>query len=84
MLRQPVLVTGASGFIGGQLVRRLIEGHGRVSCLVRVHARGDVLRSAGTQLVTGDVTDRGSVDRALAVCARLPLIWSSDSKPRSP
>ncbi|MCE9592181.1 MAG: NAD-dependent epimerase/dehydratase family protein [Planctomycetes bacterium] len=65
-VRQPLLVTGASGFIGGRLVRRLIELHGRVFCLVRGHSRTDELRSAGVQLITGDVTDRSSLDRALA------------------
>lgn len=47
-------------------MRRLIERHCRVSCLVRANSRIDELRSAGAQLVTGDVTDRGSVERALA------------------
>ena len=32
---ESVLVTGASGFIGQHLVRRLIERGDRVSCLVR-------------------------------------------------
>jgi len=62
-----VLVTGASGFIGRHLVRRLIELGDRVSCLVRATSRIDELRSAGAQLVTGDVTDRASIERALAV-----------------
>ena len=62
-----MLVTGASGFIGRHLVRRLIELGARVSCLVRATSRVDELRSAGAGLVTGDVTDRASIGRALAV-----------------
>ena len=64
---QSVLVTGASGFIGRHLVRRLIERGNRVSCLVRATSSIDNLRSAGVGLVTGDVTDRDSIGRALAV-----------------
>lgn len=63
---QPVLVTGASGFIGRHLVRRLIERGCRVSCLVRAASRIDELRSAGVQLVTGDVTDPAVIVKALA------------------
>ena len=63
---QPVLVTGASGFIGRYLVRRLIEAGYRVSCLVRVTSSIDELRSAGAQLITGDVTDQASIEQALA------------------
>jgi nucleoside-diphosphate-sugar epimerase len=64
---QPVLVTGASGFIGRHLVQRLIERGCRVSCLVRATSRIDELRSAGVQLITGDVTDRAGMGRALEV-----------------
>jgi len=60
-------VTGASGFIGRHLVRRLIELGDRVSCLVRATSCIDELRSAGVQWVTGDVTDWASIGRALAV-----------------
>jgi dihydroflavonol-4-reductase len=63
----PVLVTGASGFIGQHLVHRLIEsGCRRVSCLVRATSGTEELRSAGAQLFTGDVTDRADMDRVLA------------------
>jgi nucleoside-diphosphate-sugar epimerase len=64
---QPVLVTGASGFIGRHLVQRMIERGWRVSCLVRATSRIDELRSAGAQLITGDVTDRAGAERALDV-----------------
>ncbi len=63
---ESVLVTGASGFIGQNLVRRLIERGDRVSCLVRATSRIDALRSSGAQLIVGDATDRAGVERALA------------------
>jgi nucleoside-diphosphate-sugar epimerase len=64
--KPPVLVTGASGFIGRHLVCRLIERGARVSCLVRAAPPAGELRSAGARLIVGEVTDRASVDRALA------------------
>ena len=63
---ESVLVTGASGFIGQHLVRRLIERGDRVSCLVRVTSRIDELRSSGAQLFVGDATNRAGIERALA------------------
>ena len=62
---QPVLVTGASGFIGRHLVQRLIQRGDRVSCLVRATSHIDELRSAGVHLITGDVTERVDMGRAL-------------------
>ncbi|MCX5683454.1 MAG: NAD-dependent epimerase/dehydratase family protein, partial [Planctomycetota bacterium] len=62
---QPVLVTGASGFIGRHLVQRLIERGRRAFCLVRATSQIDELRSAGAQLITGDVTERAGMESAL-------------------
>ncbi len=59
-ISQPVLVTGASGFIGLHLVRGLVT----VFCLVRPTSHIDLLKSAGAELVSADVTDPDSIRRA--------------------
>lgn len=64
MTRPAVLVTGATGFIGGHLCRRLVaEGH-RVRALVRRPERADALGQAGVEIVPGDITDPAAVGRA--------------------
>ena len=68
--QQSVLVTGASGFIGTHLVRRLVARGFRVSCLVRATSHVDELRAAGAQPIVGDVDDRAGVSRALAASKR--------------
>ncbi len=64
--QESVLVTGASGFIGTHLVRRLIARGFRVSCLVRATSHVDELRGAGALQIVGDVDDRAGVSRVLA------------------
>jgi len=60
-----VLVTGATGYIGGRLVPRLIEAGHEVRVIVR---RADRLRdvpwAAGVDVVEGDLTDAAAVGRA--------------------
>jgi nucleoside-diphosphate-sugar epimerase len=63
---QSVLVTGASGFIGGHLVRRLTARGCRVSCLVRATSRVGDLHAAGARLIACDIADREGVARAVA------------------
>ena len=64
--RQPVLITGASGFIGVHLVRLLVARGRAVSCLVRPTSQVEELLATGAELVTGDVNDGASVARAIA------------------
>ncbi len=57
----PVLLTGATGYIGGRLLRALEEAGHRVRCLTR---RPEALRdrvAAATEIVEGDVLDRDSL-----------------------
>ena len=60
-----ILLTGASGYVGGRLLRSLEDKGYRVRCLAR---RPEVLKpKAGpsTEVVVGDVLDRASLDSAL-------------------
>ena len=59
-----VLVTGATGYIGRQLVDRLLAAGHRVRCLVRNAARRDHL-PAGVEVVLGDVLRRETLAGAL-------------------
>jgi nucleoside-diphosphate-sugar epimerase len=60
-----VLVTGASGFLGGALVSRLLADGSRVRILVRSPDKASVLADRGVEVVVGDITDSDAVDAAL-------------------
>jgi nucleoside-diphosphate-sugar epimerase len=53
-----VLVTGATGFIGSALCRRLLADGTLVSGLGRTPGKGDALAREGVHIERGDVTDR--------------------------
>ena len=62
------LVTGATGFIGGRLARKLLGDGVRVRALVRGAAAGAELEAVGAEVVVGDVTHGASRARAVAGC----------------
>ncbi|NNF04485.1 MAG: NAD(P)H-binding protein, partial [Rhodothermales bacterium] len=69
--RAPVrhhFVTGATGFIGGRIVRRLLERGDRVTALVRTPYEARDLSTLGARIVKGDVTDPGSIRNAMEGC----------------
>lgn len=60
------LVTGATGFLGGHLVQQLLDARWKVRALYRSTASMGVLAALDIDARQGDVTDRASLERALA------------------
>jgi uncharacterized protein YbjT (DUF2867 family) len=59
-----ILVTGATGFVGGHVVHELRGRELPVRCLVRDPRGAAKLAAWGCELAQGDVTDVASLDRA--------------------
>lgn len=62
------LVTGAPGWLGNQLVRKLVEDGREVRCLVLPDADASELRSLGVEVVNGDVTQPDTLRGAARGC----------------
>ena len=76
-----ILVTGASGYVGGRLVPALEEGGARVRCLARKPEYLAGRFSSRTDVVAGDVLDPDSLRKALqGVDAAYYLVHSMGSK----
>ncbi|UCG41885.1 MAG: NAD-dependent epimerase/dehydratase family protein [candidate division WOR-3 bacterium] len=70
------LVTGATGFIGGRLVRVLLDAGHRVRCFVRRGPRAEPLNSLPVELVHGDILDP---DRARAAAIGIDWVFHNAS-----
>jgi nucleoside-diphosphate-sugar epimerase len=62
------LVTGASGFIGSRLTRRLRDAGYEVRCLVRATSDVSALERLDVELFRGDLTNAATVSGAAADC----------------
>ncbi len=63
-----IFITGATGFVGLNLVQALLEHHGDDATLIAMHrpeSRIDTLAGQPVTLAVGDVTDRASLDAAM-------------------
>jgi dihydroflavonol-4-reductase len=63
-----ICVTGATGFVGGHLVRELVEGGDEVRVTFRDPARLERLAALQPEPVKADVLDRGAMRRAVRGC----------------
>jgi dihydroflavonol-4-reductase len=65
------LVTGASGFVGSHVARRLVEAGDSVRVLVRPSSNLQLLEGLAVERVEGDLRDAPSLDRAMHGVHRL-------------
>ncbi len=79
------LITGASGFIGGHLAKRLVKENWKVKLLVRDVAKlSDELQSA-TKVISGDLSDEFALEQAVSGvsvifhCAANVKTWDNTS-----
>jgi uncharacterized protein YbjT (DUF2867 family) len=75
-----ILVVGATGTNGREVVRRLVAAGQRVRALVRTPAKARDLRGEGVELVQGDLDDSGSLDAALAGLERAFFVAAVDQR----
>lgn len=61
-----ILVTGATGFIGGHLVRSLVDQGHAVRCTVRKTSQSKQLETLGVELATVDLLDAESLHDAVS------------------
>jgi len=62
------LVTGATGFVGSAVVRQLVQSGHKVKALVRPTSILKNIENIPLDIVTGDLTDRVSLQKALDGC----------------
>jgi len=62
---QPVLVVGATGSLGGQVVRQLLARGKVVRALVRPGSDATRLESLGVEIARGDMLDPASLNSAM-------------------
>jgi dihydroflavonol-4-reductase len=65
------LVTGVTGFVGAAVARALLNDGWEVRALVRPRSDRSNLQNLALELSIGDLTDRNSLDAALASCTAL-------------
>jgi dihydroflavonol-4-reductase len=80
-----IFITGATGFIGNNLVKRLLQTEHKLYCLSRkTSTASEQLKKMGATIIIGDVTDKASILRGIKECdwifhlAGLYSYWESN------
>lgn len=79
-----IFVSGATGFIGARLVKRLVENGDTVHALYRSDSKADGIRMKCVRLFRGDLLDQDSLSEAMKGCdvayhtAAFAGVWARD------
>ncbi|MDQ6958525.1 MAG: NAD-dependent epimerase/dehydratase family protein [Mariprofundaceae bacterium] len=65
------LVTGASGFVGSAIVRRLLDVGHNVRALLRPNSPQDNIKGLDVEITVGDLTDTATLKQAATGCSAL-------------
>ena len=61
-----VVVTGASGFVGTELCKELVENGYKVKAIYRDESKTSELKKLGVELIKADICDKDSLDYAFS------------------
>jgi len=64
-------ITGSTGYIGNELTKKLLTCSYPVHLLVRSEAKAASLQHSLVKVFTGNITDYGAVERAMAGCSNV-------------
>lgn len=84
---KPVLVTGASGFVGSHTARLLVKQGRTVRVLLRKTSNSEAMRDLPVEIHYGDVLDPASLRAAMEGCGSVfysvvdPRFWLTDPTP---
>jgi len=84
---QPVLVAGASGFVGSHIVRQLVRQGRRVRAMFRKTSNTRAVQDLNVEIVYGDVLEPATLRSAMQGCSTVfysvldPRFWLSDTTP---
>jgi dihydroflavonol-4-reductase len=84
---KPVLVAGASGFVGSHIARLLVKRGRKVRVLLRKSSKTDALKDLDVEIHYGDVLDPASLRTAMEGCGSVfysvvdPRFWLTDVTP---